>query len=131
NFKQRYIEEALSSVIENFDLEYEDKEFHYTLYYYDQAGNLIQTVPPKGVDRILAININNSDINNARTNNTTPPNSSPPVSDVIPVHTYETQYKYNSLNQLVWQSTPDGGESYFGYDALGRLVVSQNAKQLT
>jgi RHS repeat-associated protein len=36
---------------------------------------------------------------------------------------------YNSLNQLVWQETPDGGESYFGYDGLGRLVVSQNAKQ--
>ena len=25
------------------------KEYHYTLYYYDQAGNLVQTVPPSGV----------------------------------------------------------------------------------
>lgn len=47
-----------------------------------------------------------------------------------PIHTFETNYAYNSLNQLVYQTTPDGGESRFAYDALGRLVMSQNAKQL-
>ena len=26
-------------------------EYHYTLYYYDQAGNLVKTVPPAGVVR--------------------------------------------------------------------------------
>ena len=24
--------------------------YHYTLYYYDQGGNLVQTVPPAGFD---------------------------------------------------------------------------------
>lgn len=28
-------------------------EYHYTLYYYDQAGNLVKTVPPAGVVRRL------------------------------------------------------------------------------
>ena len=46
-----------------------------------------------------------------------------------PEHILETEYRYNSLNQLVYQNTPDGGESRFAYDALGRLVLSQNAKQ--
>ncbi|WP_196896240.1 RHS repeat domain-containing protein, partial [Aureivirga marina] len=41
----------------------------------------------------------------------------------------ETTYKYNSLNQLVWQSTPDGGITKFAYDGLGRIIASQNAKQ--
>lgn len=30
---------------------------------------------------------------------------------------------------MVWQKTPDGGESQFWYDRLGRLVLSQNAVQ--
>ena len=44
-------------------------------------------------------------------------------------HALVTNYKYNSLNQVREQSTPDGGVTRFWYDALGRLVVSQNAKQ--
>lgn len=27
-----------------------ENEYHYTLYYYDQAGNLVRTVPPEGVE---------------------------------------------------------------------------------
>lgn len=123
-FRQRYTEEAISSVIENFNMTYPDKEYYYTLYYYDQAGNLVQTVPPKGVDRLEAGIINNDEINDLRADDLTSADPS-----VLPNHDYQTQYHYNSLNQLVWQETPDGGESYFGYDELGRLVVSQNAKQ--
>ena len=132
NFKQRYIEGAINSVVENFDVVYPDKEYHYTLYYYDQAGNLIQTVPPQGVDRIeeqiqgiTAPQIQAAlDLKNSRQQNIVIANP-----DILPVHTYQTNYLYNSLNQLVEQKTPDGGTSEFGYDALGRLVVSQNAKQ--
>ncbi|MAN27754.1 3-coathanger stack domain-containing protein, partial [Mesonia sp.] len=99
-FIKEYIEYATSAVVEHFDLSYFDKEYQYTLYYYDQAGNLTQTVPPEGVDR-----------NNQQ-------------------HTLKTEYKYNSLNQLVWQKTPDAGVTRFAYDALGRIVASQNEKQL-
>lgn len=31
-------------------MNYNLHEYHYTLYYYDQAGNLIKTVPPEGVN---------------------------------------------------------------------------------
>ncbi len=33
---------------EIFTAEYELNEYHYTLYYYDRAGNLVKTVPPVG-----------------------------------------------------------------------------------
>src|SRR6185369_2047645 len=36
---------------ENLYRDYDDKEFQYTLYYYDQAGNLIKTIPPAGLDQ--------------------------------------------------------------------------------
>ncbi|MBN8785275.1 MAG: hypothetical protein J0G98_19605 [Terrimonas ferruginea] len=35
--------------LETFTASYLPKEYHYTLYYYDQAGNLVKTVPPAGV----------------------------------------------------------------------------------
>lgn len=41
-----------------------------------------------------------------------------------------TNYRYNSLNQVADQKTPDAGTSHFWYDRLGRLAISQNAKQL-
>ncbi|MBL7898539.1 MAG: hypothetical protein JNJ99_08395, partial [Crocinitomicaceae bacterium] len=103
-----------------------DKEYHYTLYYYDQAGNLIQTIPPQGIDRIEQSEIDQTTIDNTRL---TASMSGPTGPGVLPEHTFATNYHYNSLNQLVYQTTPDGGESFFAYDKLGRLVVSQNAKQ--
>ena len=98
-FVQGYTKKALASVEEKLTMEYSDKEYQYTLYYYDQAGNLLQTVPPEGVDRV--------------TQN----------------HKLKTEYVYNSLNQLVAQQTPDGGITRFAYDDLGRIIASQNAKQ--
>jgi RHS repeat-associated protein len=137
-FVQAYIEDAIASVEENFSESHLDKEYHYTLYYYDRAGNLIQTVPPKGVERfeytygsngneVLAgtTQAYNDDINTQR-------EDSPDATTngiLAPDHKFETKYRYNSLNQLVYQTTPDGGISRFAYDALGRLIMSQNAKQ--
>lgn len=40
---------------------YVDNEYHFTLYYYDQAGNLTRTVPPKGV-----VPLNNTQIASAQ-----------------------------------------------------------------
>ena len=48
----------------------------------------------------------------------------------IPANKFKTNYQYNSLNQLVYQSTPDGGITTFAYDKLGRIIASQNAKQI-
>lgn len=145
-FVQAYIEGAISSVKEQFTENHNDKEYHYTLYYYDRAGNLRQTVPPKGVMRKEAdyntssnpaveipvpneegvVIASNNAINNFRQNNPTATAN----GNVAPSHSFQTEYRYNSLNQLVWQKTPDGGISKFAYDRLGRLVMSQNAKQL-
>ena len=99
---------------------YTDLEYQYTLYYYDQAGNLVQTVPPQGVDRLAETDFNNGVRN---------PNA-------IPQHKLITQYKYNSFNKVIAQSTPEtrdaansieGGK--FIYDRLGRVRFSQDAEQ--
>jgi Leucine-rich repeat (LRR) protein len=86
---------------ETFTYAYIPKEYHYTLYYYDQAGNLVQTVPPEGV------NLQNPG-----------------------AHRYVTRYQYNSLNQSIWQKTPDAGESRFWYNEKGQVRLSQNAQQI-
>ena len=36
------------SVEETMTYDYMDKLYHFMLYYYDQAGNLIKTIPPEG-----------------------------------------------------------------------------------
>lgn len=122
-FIQEYIKKAMENVVENFTMEYNDNEYQYTLYYYDQAGNLTQTVAPNGVNRLDSSL--NDQINAYRKDNNVTDNSA-----LQPANTFKTNYRYNSLNQLVWQSTPDGGETRFAYDSLGRIIASQNAKQI-
>ncbi|MEW6005814.1 MAG: RHS repeat-associated core domain-containing protein [Stygiobacter sp.] len=107
--------------IETISYDYPDRQFHYTLYYYDQAGNLVRTVPPAGVQLLspsLSAQID-SDRNAHIINGTAG----------ITAHTLVTNYAYNSLNQNIWQVTPDAGKTTFYYDKLGRIVASQNAKQ--
>ncbi|MBL7740729.1 MAG: hypothetical protein JNK14_16035 [Chitinophagaceae bacterium] len=50
---------------------------------------------------------------------------------IVPDHGLPTNYAYNSLNQVVKQSSTDGGASEFYYDRLGRLTISQNEEQKT
>ncbi|MBL7729209.1 MAG: RHS repeat protein, partial [Dinghuibacter sp.] len=113
--------------LESFTVSFQKAEYHYTLYYHDQAGQLVRTVPPQGVDdrradaafladvKAKRLNVKNGGLesNNIRT----------------PDHTLPTDYRYNTLGQVVEQKTPDGGTSKFWYDVLGRLAVSQNAQQ--
>jgi RHS repeat-associated protein len=125
DFDKAYLEKCLAvQELESFTVEAPtEREYHYTLYYYDQSGNLVQTVPPAGVD-----NFNNqaairdaflSDVKSNRING----------AAKKPYHRLLTKYRYNTLGQVVEQESPDGGLSQFWYDELGRLVVSQNAKQ--
>lgn len=88
-------------VDEDMNMDYFDKEYHYTLYYYDQAGNLVKTVPPEGVEIVQTISSFDNlslAINADRTNKT---------QSVFTSHRLATKYKYNSLNQLTHQSLPD------------------------
>ena len=90
---------------------YDQNYYHYTLYYYDRAGRLVKTVPPKGVVPIAPEPITNVYLRK----NTQ--------------HKLVTTYKYNSLGQMTEQNTPDGGTTKFWYDAKGRICISRNAKQ--
>jgi YD repeat-containing protein len=118
-FNEAYTSKCLNAInLESFTVTHAVSEYHYTLYYYDQAGNLIKTVPPEGVhpDRDPAWL---AQIEAAKANGTV----------LVPANTLPTIYRYNSLNQVVSQNTPDAGISSFWYDKLGRLAISQNAKQ--
>ncbi len=119
DFENNYIAHCMSNAVETFNILYDDGDYHYTLYYYDQAGNLTRTIPPKGVELLPAV-----DIANAKAYRITQTGTFVPTK-----HTMQTTYKYNTLNQLIQQTTPDAGISMFWYDALGRLVLSKNAKQ--
>ncbi len=51
SFDDRYLAKCLEvKNTEQFTVEHNVNEYHYTLYYYDLAGNLVKTVPPEGVD---------------------------------------------------------------------------------
>lgn len=122
NFDSLYRSKCLSAkYTEQFYVRYQPKEYHYTLYYYDQAGNLVKTMPPAAVkpdyDPGYLAGVNAARIagtDEVNTNN----------NEIL-----STRYRYNSLNQVIAQKTPDAGVSQFWYDRLGRLVISQNAKQ--
>ncbi|MEQ1746751.1 MAG: DUF6443 domain-containing protein, partial [Saprospiraceae bacterium] len=105
---------------ETFTVKYEEVQHHYTLYYYDQANNLVKTVPPAGVVPLVGAQILQVAINRRGGN----------ANSLVPAHTLTSRYRYNSLNQLVWQKIPDHKlEGLFFYDGLGRLVASINGKQ--
>lgn len=107
--------------LESFTVTYQKAEHHYTLYYYDQAGQLVRTVPPEGVDERRTDAAFLANVKSSR--------QLAVGSPVVPDHTLTTEYRYNTLGQVVQQKSPDGGLSKFWYDYLGRLVVSQNALQ--
>lgn len=98
-YKQRCLDPA-AQFSETFEVTYPFNQYHYTLYYYDRGGQVVQTVPPAGV-----------------------------VLDGTGNHQKQTQYTYNSLGQLVWQHTPDGGMQRLWQNDLGRIVFSQDEKQ--
>lgn len=95
------------NVQDEFTITWKSSYYHFTLYYYDRAGNLIKTVQPNGV------------------------NITPSRDDRSghPAHTFATGYEYNSLGQLIRQTTPDGGITQFWYDAAGRLRFSMGERQ--
>lgn len=51
DFRKSYIN-VCSAARSTVKLNTSQQIYHYTLYYYDQAGNLLRTVPPEGVDLI-------------------------------------------------------------------------------
>jgi len=119
SFEEEYQQKCLNAAsLEQFTISHPVSEYHYTLYYYDLAGNLVKTISPEGVtpnrDSVWLAQVDQKRKNGELQ---------------VPAHSLATVYRYNTLNQVVTQQSPDGGFSKFWYDRLGRLSVSQNAKQ--
>lgn len=98
--RKKYTDHCLATQ-EKLYTNYNDRQHHYTLYYYDLAGNLIKTVPPEGVE-LLPITSTNDNLNVTINNDRDHGNKT-----VFTSHRLQTRYEYNSLNQLVAQYTPD------------------------
>jgi RHS repeat-associated protein len=110
----------LTTFKDEFGVSYPLNEHHYTLFYYDRAGNLTKTIPPAGVVELDGDQI--ADVKDFRAGGAPLP--------VLPTHTKPTMYNYNGIEQVVSSSTVDGGEVRFLYDALKRNRFAQNAQQL-
>ena len=117
-FISAYIRDCLASA-ENLILEYDDEQYHFTLFYYDQFNNLVKTVPPKGVAPL-----GNGDLAAVDRIRRSGSGSAP-----SPAHRLATTMRYNTLNELVEKTTPDGGTTHYCYDELGRIILSQTAVQ--
>lgn len=108
---------------------YSIKEYNYTLYYYDRAGNLVHTVPPASVQPITnPVTITNAInfVNNTGGSAVYPAHS---LNNITGIDSYVTHFQYNSFDLPLVMVTPDGGETTYLYDNAGRLAASQNAKQ--
>jgi len=115
---------ALAFDTELFTQSGPEEVYQFTLFYYDQSGNLVKTVAPKGVTFLT----NHTAINASR-NNTTGIDDQDPA--VVPAQTYETKHSYNSYDAIVRTTNPDQeGATVFWYDYYGRIVASQNPVQL-
>lgn len=112
NFRKKYLDRCLATD-DNFWYSYELTEHHYMLFYYDQAGNLVQTVPPEGVDVLDGSAFD----------------ATGKYLGAQPMHSMQTTYQYNSINQPIKQNTPDGGTTHYWYNSIGQLMLSQNAQQ--
>ncbi|MFM9986066.1 MAG: RHS repeat-associated core domain-containing protein [Flavobacteriales bacterium] len=117
-FIQSYTSHCLENLTETFTTSYFDKQYHYTLYYYDQAGNLVRTVPPEGNEPLYMtreipypqgyifdegeqdgyINFQLTEADKTDEN---------PDNVTFTSHRMATTYTYNSLNQLIAQKLPD------------------------
>jgi hypothetical protein len=120
SFQNAYIGLCLRAAVkESFTATQSVDEYQYTLYYYDQAGNLVKTIPPAGVVRNYDPTYLKQ-VDQARAAG----------QAVTPAHTMASQYRYNTLNKTIISQTPDAGTAHFWYDRMTRTVLTQNAKQL-
>jgi RHS repeat-associated protein len=117
NYCFNTLNESFSRVLNGAD------EYNYTLYYYDQAGNLQRTVPPNGADPGILSTVTTAIASSV---SLLPSYSS---SSAV-AYNFVNDYHYNSYNELTQENTVDGGLTAYYYDEVGRLMASQNARQL-
>ncbi|TND09947.1 MAG: YD repeat protein [Bacteroidetes bacterium] len=110
---------------ETFNVTYTSKEYHYTLYYFDQAGNVTRSVQPKGVTPLTGTALQDvQDYRNgvAGSTYTVPPHTNG-------VNAFVNNYKYNSYEQITERTTADEGAYKVWYDMSGRIIATQSARQ--
>lgn len=120
-FQEAFMDTCFAHINETFTRTYNGAdEYNFTLYYYDEGGNLQRTVPPKGVQLV-------------NTNIPLLPNA-----NIYPGHSnsafgvnkqYVSDYRFFSYNQPISENTIDGGLTKYIYDETGRIILSQNQKQ--
>ena len=104
-------------LVESFVYDAAPNEYQYTLSYYDQAGDLVKSVPPKGVRPLSAQQVAQlEDINTA--NDPAPP-----------PHELTSRYQYDSGGQMVRRKSPDSGEARLWYSDAGQLRFVQTSQQ--
>ncbi|UPK67195.1 RHS repeat domain-containing protein [Chitinophaga filiformis] len=115
-FNKAYIDSCMNAGLrEIFTVSYTTSEYHYTLYYYDRAGSLVKTVPPAGV----VVNRTQTWLNAVKS-------ARARGLEQLPAHTMVTNYRYNTLNQVIAKMTPDITAAFkYAYDRIGRLVAAQ------
>jgi YD repeat-containing protein len=121
--KREFKDHCFNSVQESIEKTTDLSVTAWTLYHYDAAGNLAKTVPPVGV-QLLDDATKLDNVLKYR-------NGDPGGSLEFPDHEKASTYAYTSNNNLRKQETPDGGTTIFKFDNLGRIFLSQNAKQET
>jgi hypothetical protein len=135
NYKQKCFKTVANGGLfaEDFRVQYSEKEYQYTLYYYDQARNLVRTVPPEAVVPLVEVPGTGpyelTAVKDHRENSSNPatyPDHHPSFTSTSHMVTI---YKYTSLNQVRYEKSPDKDEVNYWYDAIGRLRFSQNKKQ--
>ncbi|MBL0744799.1 leucine-rich repeat domain-containing protein [Chryseolinea lacunae] len=112
--REEYQTNCLKNVREDFSYKHVNAEYHYTLYYYDQGGNLVQTIPPTGVKPLSATGVTAFLAGDRRD----------------PLHELSTRYRYSSLNAVTLQQSPDAGIAKTWYNAKTQVRLSQSAQQL-
>lgn len=131
DFRDRYVEECLNAE-ERFERIHDEAEYQYTLYYYDNTGALLQTVPPEGITKVTTPTslqqVEDHRVYAASQFTDAPLTSNP--GKVDPNHGLATLYQYTSLQGIFRAMTPDKGESRTWFDNLGRAQFSRDARQV-
>lgn len=99
------IDSACNAPAETYNISYSESTFHYTLFYYDRANNLVKAIAPNGV------------------------NATAKTRKDHPAHLFQHVYTYNSFNQVIEERTTDGGHTRYFYDDRGLLRFSQTQQQ--
>ena len=126
DFERAYRDRCLDRVSDRLELLSPRREYHYTLYYYDQAGNLAMTVPPTGVkllgDGTEVAKYRNNQVDPEEEENAT-------YTGLLPMHTMLTHYRYNGFNEVTLSDAPDKEPAITIYDRTGRATLSRDGRQ--